>query len=99
MNILLSKTETKLRGLSPRENSADAATAAKLVSIFADKVPRGQREGFLRPYSRLSGLEIFQSCHNICAKPLYETDIVILSHRTAAFVYTYAKFSIISFIE
>jgi hypothetical protein len=30
----------------------DRSLSAKLVPTFADRVPRGQRDGSLRPYSR-----------------------------------------------
>jgi hypothetical protein len=47
----------KLRGLSPRANYTDRATAAcRRVSanFYGERVPRGQSDGFLRPYSRFS---------------------------------------------
>jgi hypothetical protein len=48
-------------GLSPRANYTDRATAACRRSdcqLFADRgVPRGQRDGSLRPYSRFSRQE------------------------------------------
>jgi hypothetical protein len=49
--------ETLLRGLSPRSNYTDRATAvlAKLVPTFVDRgVSRGQRNVLPRPYSWLS---------------------------------------------
>jgi hypothetical protein len=47
--------KTKLYGLSPRANYTDRATAACRRSYcqrFADRGCHGQRDGFLRPYSR-----------------------------------------------
>jgi hypothetical protein len=47
----------KLRGLSPRANYTDRATAAVgdvSAKFCGYRVPRSQRDGSLRPYSRLS---------------------------------------------
>jgi hypothetical protein len=49
-----------LRGPSPRANYTDRATAAcrrSYLPAFAETVPRGQRDGSLRPYSRFSRQE------------------------------------------
>jgi hypothetical protein len=58
--FLLTKIFKKIRGLSPRANYTDRETAAcrrKLVPTFVDRgVSREQRDGFLRPYSRISRL-------------------------------------------
>jgi hypothetical protein len=54
------KKKTKLHGLSPRANYTDRATAACRRSdcqLLRIKVPRGQRDGSLRPYSRFSRQE------------------------------------------
>jgi hypothetical protein len=54
------KQKTKLRGLSPRANYTDRAIilSTKLVqTFFGQSVPRGQRDGSLQPYSRISGPE------------------------------------------
>jgi hypothetical protein len=50
----------KLHGLSPRANYNDRATAACRRSecqLLRIEVPRGQRDGSLRPYSRFSRQE------------------------------------------
>jgi hypothetical protein len=47
------KQKIKLRGLSPGANYTDRLTA-KLVLTFAERVLRGQRDGSLQPYSRIS---------------------------------------------
>jgi hypothetical protein len=50
----------ELHGLSPRANYTDRATAACRRSdwqIWGQRVPRGQRDGFLRPYSWFSRQE------------------------------------------
>jgi hypothetical protein len=52
--------EKKLHGLSPRANYTDRATAGGRRSncqICGERVPRGQRDRSLRPYSRFSGQE------------------------------------------
>jgi hypothetical protein len=54
------KTKNKLRGLSTSELywPSDRRLLAKLVPTFVDRrVPRGQHDGSLRPYSRISRLE------------------------------------------
>jgi hypothetical protein len=54
---MLLKTKTKLRGLSPRTNYTDRATApvGEVTANFCWwRVTCGQRDGFLRPYSRFS---------------------------------------------
>jgi hypothetical protein len=50
----------KLHGLSPRANYTDRATAAcrrSVANFCGYRVPRGQRDGFLWPYSRFSRQE------------------------------------------
>jgi hypothetical protein len=50
-------TKHKLHGLSSRANYTDRATAAvgEVIANFCGyRVPRGQRDGTLRPYSRFS---------------------------------------------
>jgi hypothetical protein len=47
----------KLHGLSPRANYNNRATAACRRSDCQQRVPRGQRDGSLRPYSRFSRQE------------------------------------------
>jgi hypothetical protein len=45
----------KLRGLSPRANYTDRRLSVKLVETFSGQgVPCGQRDGTLRPCSRIS---------------------------------------------
>jgi hypothetical protein len=54
---LNNKTETKLRSLSPRANYTDRASAAcrrSLWQLFRTDGATCQRDGSLRPYSRLS---------------------------------------------
>jgi hypothetical protein len=59
--LLHSATKTKkLHGLSPRANYIDRATAVCRRSdcqLLRIRVPRGQRGGSLRPYSRFSRQE------------------------------------------
>jgi hypothetical protein len=64
-------TNNKLRALSPRENYTYRATVAcwrNWFQICGSKVPRGQRDGYLRPYSRISRpepLPFLPSCSSI----------------------------------
>jgi hypothetical protein len=44
----------KLRGLSPRANYTDLATGEVSANFCGQRLPRGQRDGSLRPYSRIS---------------------------------------------
>jgi hypothetical protein len=61
--FLPSKPKVKkenLRALSPRANYTDRATAAcreASANFCGQKVSRGQRNGYPRPYSRISGPE------------------------------------------
>jgi hypothetical protein len=55
--FLLHKTKKKLHGLSPRANYTDRATTACRRSDCQLGVPRGQRDGSLRQYSRFSRQE------------------------------------------
>jgi hypothetical protein len=54
------QTNNKLHGLSPRANYTDQATATCRQSdcqLLRIRVPRGQHDGSLRPYSRFSRQE------------------------------------------
>jgi hypothetical protein len=49
------KDKKKIRGLNPRANYTDLAPAGEVSANFCGQsVPRGQRDGSLRPHSRLS---------------------------------------------
>jgi hypothetical protein len=53
-------TIRKLRGLSPRANYTDRATTAcrkNYSQLMRIRLPLDQRDGFLRPYSRISRSE------------------------------------------
>jgi hypothetical protein len=47
------KIKTKLRGLNLRANYTDLKTNEVSANFCGKRVPRGQRDGSLRPYSRI----------------------------------------------